>query len=1025
MKSMNRLKMFFCLLVIFFVLPAVPAYAETVWGKEVTLLERSWEGEIPFWAQDTGEGLEQPLEPKASFPEKFDLRDKGYVTSVKFQNPYSTCWSFGAIGAAESSLISGGFEDNSVDLSEKHLVWFAMHPITEADETDVEPGHSQKGEGIHVIAESEDNPNAAYIATHPILVSSLWSSGVGPLYEEMFPYRGKEGFTEKDFLKRTDEWKEWRTKELLSIYGSEEILIEEIRKNSDYNSLDEYLTNERKTQLEDYEEEKIPNAYSSADDWSIPAVNEYGQSNRNFFAGYTLRDGNVMPDFTVPAKNADGTKNTNAPYSINEEGMAAVKQELMAGRAIYVAMKADTASPGSITKEVYINLDNWAHYTFDGKSANHAVVIVGWDDNYPKEKFNSGTDDDGNNKQPPANGAWIARNSWGKIDGTETTADGQLLGKKNWGVGDSGYFYISYYDKSLTMGETFKFDKDFEGSEFFPHQYDFMPALAGFFTLVDKDPMSAANVFTAEEDEVITQVGTRTNKPNSRVTFTVYRLNDGYTSPVDGEPAAHASETLALAGFHRIDLDTPLTFKKGEHFSVVFTNNLVNEGNIDYRVMANAGINEKYAIDHKVAYYAQAVVNEGESFIYSNGEWEDWSDLLENDDEIAELIKQSELTDCDIDNFSIKAYGLPFIGAKTDLVYNKNPQDLIKVNSLEDIAHEFALGDQNGPLDEYSAEIPVGKNVGIYYVWYKPENAGDDEARVATVIIYPKDLDDDSISIKLLPGDRFTYDGKVHEIEDIEVYDGDDLLIEGVDYEVLETESTFNESKVGTYSITISADDKELSLVEHVNGLEEKTVSGFNYVGVNKAVWSIVEKSSDTNWPVFFRLSETLPATGFSSSHAAVLPAQPLSLNYEPMQMSLQIPSLNVETELVTVPLADDNWQVKWLGEKAGLLEGSALPGQGISVIAAHNTLNNTEYGPFALLSTMGRGDMITVRNKNNELLIYRVYANELLEPDDMQKLAAIAGQEENALVLVTCENEAAEGGYLNRRAVFAKPAGM
>ncbi len=127
----------------------------------------------------------------------------------------------------------------------------------------------------------------------------------------------------------------------------------------------------------------------------------------------------------------------------------------------------------------------------------------------------------------------------------------------------------------------------------------------------------------------------------------------------------------------------------------------------------------------------------------------------------------------------------------------------------------------------------------------------------------------------------------------------------------------------------------------------------------------------------------------------------------------------------MTVPLADDNWQVKWLGEKAGLLEGSALPGQGISVIAAHNTLNNTEYGPFALLSTMGRGDMITVRNKNNELLIYRVYANELLEPDDMQKLAAIAGQEENALVLVTCENEAAEGGYLNRRAVFAKPAGM
>ena len=48
-------------------------------------------------------------------------------------------------------------------------------------------------------------------------------------------------------------------------------------------------------------------------------------------------------------------------------------------------------------------------------------------------------------------------------------------------------------------------------------------------------------------------------------------------------------------------------------------------------------------------------------------------------------------------------------------------------------------------------------------------------------------------------------------------------------------------------------------------------------------------------------------------------------------------------------------------------------------------------------------------------------YANELLAPDDMQKLAAIAGQEEAPLVLITCENESIEGGYLDRRVIFAK----
>jgi hypothetical protein len=39
-----------------------------------------------------------------------------------------------------------------------------------------------------------------------------------------------------------------------------------------------------------------------------------------------------------------------------------------------------------------------------------------------------------------------------------------------------------------------------------------------------------------------------------------------------------------------------------------------------------------------------------------------------------------------------------------------------------------------------------------------------------------------------------------------------------------------------------------------------------------------------------------------------------------------------------------------------------------------------------------------------------------------MEMMASIAESEENTLVLITCENESADGGYLNRRVVFAKP---
>ena len=182
----------------------------------------------------------------------------------------------------------------------------------------------------------------------------------------------------------------------------------------------------------------------------------------------------------------------------------------------------------------------------------------------------------------------------------------------------------------------------------------------------------------------------------------------------------------------------------------------------------------------------------------------------------------------------------------------------------------------------------------------------------------------------------------------------------------------------------------------------------------------------DPDDPHFYRLCTDclLPGTGFTAVHATRLTEQPAKLNYAPLQMRIQIPSLNVETELVNVPLTDNTWQVEWLGDRAGLLSGSAVPGKGLSIIAAHNTLNDTAYGPFALLSTLDKNAMILVNDKNNHSQIFRVFANELLDADGMEELLAIAEKEENTLVLVTCENENMNGGYLNRRVIFAKAAG-
>ena len=138
--------------------------------------------------------------------------------------------------------------------------------------------------------------------------------------------------------------------------------------------------------------------------------------------------------------------------------------------------------------------------------------------------------------------------------------------------------------------------------------------------------------------------------------------------------------------------------------------------------------------------------------------------------------------------------------------------------------------------------------------------------------------------------------------------------------------------------------------------------------------------------------------------------------------MTLQIPRFDVAAELIRLPRVGNSWPAEWLWDAAGMLEGSALPGEGYSVIAAHNTLDSDTYGPFALLAMLEENDSIIVRSTEGDLLFFSVYANKLIGPEGFAEIASTAEEEPGSLILLTCENESAAGGYLNRRAVFARP---
>ena len=139
---------------------------------------------------------EASAEDDDRLPSSFDQRDLGIVTPPKFQNPWGSCWAFGGIGAAETAiltLLGTTWEESGLDLSERHTAFFGNDYIRE----DVWP--TQAGEGIHYFDQSPimqyDDGGTLY------RFSQLFSSGVGPMFEEHFPYKGKESHDTLQMLK--------------------------------------------------------------------------------------------------------------------------------------------------------------------------------------------------------------------------------------------------------------------------------------------------------------------------------------------------------------------------------------------------------------------------------------------------------------------------------------------------------------------------------------------------------------------------------------------------------------------------------------------------------------------------------------------------------------------------------------------------------------------------------------------------------------------------------------------------------
>ncbi len=205
-----------------------------------------------------------------------------------------------------------------------------------------------------------------------------------------------------------------------------------------------------------------------------------------------------------------------AGYTNNDN----IKSAIMTYGALYTTIRYDASSYDSSTHSYY--------YSGSG-SINHAVAIVGWDDNYNKNNFTS---------VPSGNGAFIVRNSW----------------NTDWG--EAGYFYISYYDTKIGKDNTvFTAEPTYNYDHIY--QYDWL----GWVSSIGNGADTAyfASNYESTGEQVLKATGFYTAAVNSEYQIKVYR---------GGVLMQTTSGTIAVPGYHTVQLDSSVPLDAGQAFRI-------------------------------------------------------------------------------------------------------------------------------------------------------------------------------------------------------------------------------------------------------------------------------------------------------------------------------------------------------------------------------------------------------------------------------------------------------------------------
>ncbi|MBR4027894.1 MAG: cell surface protein [Lachnospiraceae bacterium] len=221
---------------------------------------------------------------------------------------------------------------------------------------------------------------------------------------------------------------------------------------------------------------------------------------------------------------------------IGLKDMQAIKEAVFQYGGVQTSLYSSLRTATSSSQ--YYNKETKAYCYIGTEKPNHAVTIIGWDDNYSKDNFNVPLEGDG---------AFICQNSWG------TT------------FGEEGIFYVSYYDTNIGSHNVVYTRIDDNDNYDNIYQSD----LCGWVGKLgyDREEIYGANVFKAKKDEEVVAASFYATAPNTR--YKIYVVDNFKNIHSFTEKELVAEGSVEKAGYYTIDFAQGVQVQKNSKYAVV------------------------------------------------------------------------------------------------------------------------------------------------------------------------------------------------------------------------------------------------------------------------------------------------------------------------------------------------------------------------------------------------------------------------------------------------------------------------